>query len=56
MIEVRRDYRESAGQILVIVPSVQTNSDYSGVNRYYGIDECTNLQPDVLTLFANAST
>jgi hypothetical protein len=32
-----------AGQILVIVPSVQTNSDYSGVNRYYEIDECTNL-------------
>jgi hypothetical protein len=32
-----------AGQILVIVPSVQTNSDYSGMNRYYEIDECTNL-------------
>jgi len=32
-----------AGQILVNVPSVLTNSDYSGVNRYYEIDECTNL-------------
>jgi hypothetical protein len=32
-----------AGQILVVVPSVQTNSDYTGVNRYYEIDECTNL-------------
>jgi hypothetical protein len=32
-----------AGQVIVVVPSVQTNSDYSGVNRYYEIDECTNL-------------
>jgi hypothetical protein len=32
-----------AGQIIVTVPSVQTNSDYTGVNRYYEIDECTNL-------------
>jgi hypothetical protein len=32
-----------AGQIIVVVPSVQTNSDYTGVARYYEIDECTNL-------------
>jgi len=31
------------GQIVVGVPSVQTNSDYAGLNRYYEIDQCTNL-------------
>jgi hypothetical protein len=33
----------AAGQIVVSVPSVQTNACYAGVNRYYEIDECTNL-------------
>jgi len=33
----------SAGQIVVSFPSVQTNSSYSGVTRYYEIDQCTNL-------------
>ncbi len=32
-----------AGQIVVTVLSMQTNADYTGVSRYYEIDECTNL-------------
>jgi hypothetical protein len=33
----------ATGQIVVSVPSVQTNSNYTGVTRYYEIDQCTNL-------------
>jgi hypothetical protein len=32
-----------AGQIVVRVPSVQTNSYYPNVTRYYNIEQCTNL-------------
>ena len=33
----------AAGHIVVSVPSVQTNSCYSGVTRYYSIEQCTNM-------------
>jgi hypothetical protein len=35
-----------AGQIVVSLPSVQTNSFDAGLTRYYEIDQCTNLLAD----------